>query len=993
MTCQTVRIFLASSFELAEHRHEFELFIGRQNKLLVERGVFLKLVMWEDFIDAMSATRLQNEYNKALKECELFVMLFRTKVGKYTAEEFEKAFGQFKQTGRPLVWTYFNNTPVKAGQLNRAELNSLFYFQDKLLALGHFKTDYDNQDALCRHFGEQLAKLESDGFFKAKAETGPSQEQLPTLEQELHRYLEDRLASEFSDRTERYVPLAGQRRESRSPRKGRKNLRFAPRMEHRTPAECGGYGEPVPCYDVLTAYRHLPADRQPRLAVLGEPGAGKSFSLERLFCALAEALLEQPLNSTLPAPLLLRLGDWTRASETLDEFLADHLREHGSALLAQHWPELRRQRPLVLLLDAYNEIPVGQRLHKAAQLQEMAGDTRWAAVVVSCRERDFTQELVLPFDTLTLQPLTPPQVLEFLERWEGIDHEPATARVRAEEQFWRLAAGDEAQDARAVWLKWQQAGASFDLFWQAEHVPRKEPNVYGQTSGNDYQLWRRIRSNPRSLLRLAGSPFWLSMLVERGLIDGAVLSNRLALVDEFLASAHADGERLHKQQQALDQVPDLPAWAAALQALALALQHGAAAEQINRPSNDETDGGAQTRLPREQALAILPAALLEFSISVQVLKESSGQVHFHHQLLQEALAARALLDACAADPQGARAYWPPTHWWQRNGWEMVAELAAESLGDDVVAACRLVAWLAEAQPEVALRAWQAAGSPALPDAVREHLRQTWLPAMTDPAAWPCPEARAAIGRAMAGFDLDNRPGTGLRSAGVPDIDWVVIDDDRPFIYQKETHPPLPAYRISRYPVTNRQWQAFVDDGGYADERWWNVLSEHQEPMSPRWTEPTAPRVTVNWFEAMAYCRWLSVKLGGVVTLPTEAQWERAARGVDGRDYPWGNTWWPRDTADAMCQIGRTSLVGTYPENASPDGVEDMVGNVEELCLSEYDGPPGGTIRRRVVRGSSWGSSRSDWFCRTDFRYMAWPADRRDFLGFRLVSCPITGTEP
>ncbi len=170
---RTVRIFLASSAELADHRREFESFIGRQNNLLVERGVFLKLIQWEDFIDAMSATRLQDEYNRALQQCELFVMLFRTKVGRYTAEEFEKAFGQFKATGWPRIWTYFNDAPVTTGQVNRADMNSLWDFQEKLRSLGHFQTPYANDDALCRHFGEQLQKLEGEGLLGRSSGAGP----------------------------------------------------------------------------------------------------------------------------------------------------------------------------------------------------------------------------------------------------------------------------------------------------------------------------------------------------------------------------------------------------------------------------------------------------------------------------------------------------------------------------------------------------------------------------------------------------------------------------------------------------------------------------------------------------------------------------------------------------------------------------------------------------------------------------------------------------
>jgi len=92
------KIFLASSSELKEDRKEFEIFINRKNIECVDKGVFLELVIWEDFLDALSQTRLQDEYNKVIRKCDIFVMLFCTKVGKYTEEEFETACGQFNPT-------------------------------------------------------------------------------------------------------------------------------------------------------------------------------------------------------------------------------------------------------------------------------------------------------------------------------------------------------------------------------------------------------------------------------------------------------------------------------------------------------------------------------------------------------------------------------------------------------------------------------------------------------------------------------------------------------------------------------------------------------------------------------------------------------------------------------------------------------------------------------------------------------------------------------
>jgi len=168
-----IKIFLASSAELKSDREQFEIFINRKNNQWVNRGVFLKLVIWEDFLDAMSPTRLQDEYNKAIRECDIFVMLFCTKVGKYTAEEFETAFGQFKATNKPFIFTYFKDAPITTGSANKDNLNSLWAFQEKLKQLGHFQTEYKNIEGLREHFDSQLDKLAEEGFIRFEPPSPP----------------------------------------------------------------------------------------------------------------------------------------------------------------------------------------------------------------------------------------------------------------------------------------------------------------------------------------------------------------------------------------------------------------------------------------------------------------------------------------------------------------------------------------------------------------------------------------------------------------------------------------------------------------------------------------------------------------------------------------------------------------------------------------------------------------------------------------------------
>lgn len=173
---QTIKIFLASSSELKSDREQFEIFINRKNKQWVNRGIFLHLLIWEDGLNAMSRTRSQDDYNKAIRECDLFVMLFFTKVGRYTEEEFETAFGQYKQTNKPFIFTYFKTAKMNKGTIEKNEQQSLLNFQKQLSELGHFYTRYKNIEDLLLQFGSQLDKLVDNNFIGMdKPETDSSQ--------------------------------------------------------------------------------------------------------------------------------------------------------------------------------------------------------------------------------------------------------------------------------------------------------------------------------------------------------------------------------------------------------------------------------------------------------------------------------------------------------------------------------------------------------------------------------------------------------------------------------------------------------------------------------------------------------------------------------------------------------------------------------------------------------------------------------------------------
>ena len=143
-----------------------------------------------------------------------------------------------------------------------------------------------------------------------------------------------------------------------------------------------------------------------------------------------------------------------------------------------------------------------------------------------------------------------------------------------------------------------------------------------------------------------------------------------------------------------------------------------------------------------------------------------------------------------------------------------------------------------------------------------------------------PQDRAAVGRALARLG-DPRPGVGLTPEGIPDIDWVEIPGGKVTLEDKGGTYQFEPFRIARYPVTNIQFQAFIDaEDGYGNEKWWADLGRTDSPWPPSWREANHPRETVTWYETVAFCRWLSNRLGYDVRLPTEWEWQQAATGGD-----------------------------------------------------------------------------------------------------------------
>jgi len=344
------------------------------------------------------------------------------------------------------------------------------------------------------------------------------------------------------------------------------------------------------------------------------------------------------------------------------------------------------------------------------------------------------------------------------------------------------------------------------------------------------------------------------------------------------------------------------------------------------------------------------------------------------------------------------------------------------------------------------------------DAVKAHERykkvfsriQSWLIGLVERGAL-APAERAAAAQTL-GLLGDPRPGVGVRTDGLLDLVWCEVpagpftmgsnmkqdtdafDDESPQHDEKSIEHP---YLMSKHPVTNEQYAAFVETGGYRERNYWKkaeavgVWKEGRikgfmddEPRNRSFdfgmpfNLPNNPVVGITWYEALAFCQWLTEQLPRaergflfkditdvslksaiaskqlIVRLPTEAEWEKAARGTDGRLFPWGN-----EFDASRCNMGQTGIngtcaVGIFPTGASPYGLMDMSGNVWEWCSTKwadnYKGYANGVAERemlegeisRVLRGGAWyGNSE---YVRCACRFWFNPSDRSYDIGFRVV---------
>ena len=706
------------------------------------------------------------------------------------------------------------------------------------------------------------------------------------------------------------------------------------------------------------------------------------------------------------------------------DFIAAELED---AALSDYEPHLAQEmfkQGGLLLLDGLDEVPEAdsRRVQIKQAVEDFAATFRQCRILVTSRTYAYQQQAWrLPgFAEAVLAPFGAGQMRRFVDRWyvhiaqlRGLHADDAQGRA---ELLKRAIFGSDRLRALAERPLLLTLMASLHA-WRGGSLPERREELYADTVDLLLDWWERPKvvrdAEGQVTVQQPSLAEWLQ--VDRARVRG--------LLDELAYQAHAAQ-------------PDVVGSA-------------------DVPEGDLL--GGLMRLSQNPEVRNNPALLVNYlsQRAGLLLPRGVGVYAFPHRTLQEYLAACYLTDRDYPDKVAGLARADP------NRWREVALLAgAKAARGTASAVWSLVDALCysdlhpqeeQAEPDAwgALLAGQALVESASLEQVSERYRvkvervQAHLMRILEAGQLPAVE-RAAAGRALAKLG-DPRPGVGLRPDGLPDIVWCEVPAG-PFLMgsDKRRDPQadsdelphhkvtLPAYRISKYPVTNAQFTAFVQAGGYGERHYWTEAAQKEvwsKGQVKAWNDddpregsydfgdpfnlPNHPVVGVTWYEAVAFCLWLTEQLrrseelgdGEEITLPIESQWEKAARGglppAGGGDrggariYPWGNDPDPNRANYDDTGIGTTSAVGCFPGGASPYGVEDLSGNVWEWCRTKWedgykdyrdDNDLEGKALR-VLRGGAFGNQAG--FVRCAFRRGSIPGFRRGRGGFRvIVASPV-----
>ncbi|WP_345646417.1 SUMF1/EgtB/PvdO family nonheme iron enzyme [Streptomyces tremellae] len=687
-----------------------------------------------------------------------------------------------------------------------------------------------------------------------------------------------------------------------------------------------------------------------RAVVTGAPGMGKSVLLDLL--ALAQCREYEAEGASVPVRLAVDdRGDPECGLPAVERLLRDGTHFLGGADLDDI---LHR---CVFYLDDFDELtPPYQR----AVLEFMRARPH-ASFVLSARSTRGLDWSVPNCVEVELLPLDPPEVLRHLECELGTP--------LAEELFRQLAG----RDFEAVRDSWLAAGGDCEQMWSlSARAPRDVPSEVAM-------LRLRLLRDPPAALQLARTPFLLRAMVTIRRAGEYLDLSRPDILDHLITALWS---RLHAESGYRDLTLDR-----------LFAGLGPVAEYLVRMRQERCEPAVAAALPADAGEAC-GARLVEAAMAVGIVDEDGSGITFRHRVIRDYFAAAAL---SVRIPDGARAvdHVDATAWWAESPWRAVLMLVPRFHGSPD----RVADWLAGAQPEWAAECVQRGGTPG--GTARRRLRGVIKRRLAGAATGP-PAELAALGRAL-GMVGDDRPGVGVghsTAVTVPAVEWVFIPEQLvPVSGSSEVR--VPAFCMSKYPVTNAQFEVFLRDDGYREDSHWTregIACRDRygwcapERFGPPFDLPNHPVVGISYHEARAFGNWLGALRGERVGIPAVAQWMAAARSAEGFDgYPWGADFETTRGNSRQTDIRTTTAVGLFASGASHFGLLDCGGNVWELCT------PGPEPRRTARRGGRRarpaeryfpvkGGSFAHYWCSVKTRsdVTVREGDREWDVGFRLM---------
>lgn len=726
----------------------------------------------------------------------------------------------------------------------------------------------------------------------------------------------------------------------------------------------------------------------PRGILLGEPGSGKTTTLQQLAIDIAYQAKRDPSK---PLPVFVPLRSY-KGAQPFCEFIKTRL-----YMLQGAFDDLLVENRLMLLCDALNEM---QRIDNNRDLihevrEFLYGRRPW---VVSCRVRDYHEELCDLTDVgkVRLNPLDLPRIKQVVNR--RFSEKPTQAK-----RLWEDLKGNDA--LFFAWEAFDNAGV-IDRFWE-NRLPdevwadsSKLNDIEWQQMLDAQNAWKILQRDPRRMMQLCRNPFMLFMVCEAFEQLGSLPPNRGALFAFFV-----DNLLRREEQNSQD---TKRAWLDAS-----IIRRGLAQLAYSMQQNK-----TGTEIPKEEALTILcedlnthDATLLLKLASAANLLEVGDNVRFTHQLLQEYFASE-LLGKIMDDDLPASQFWLPEDWWRSKGWEETAIILAGVRGDPEVVA----RWIAPAQPEVAFKALTESGIVLSLADVSLQTREVLIEGARNKTVEEHPVGRATAFRVLGQLHADDRPGI-MSPNSIPAIEWCEVfpeshkdelDSRTGNTTEFSEHNLSYTFWIAKYLVTYAQYETFVEAEGYQQREYWTKAGwiwkgEKRHPAygwnNPRWHISNHPVIGVTWYEAIAFCNWLSKQLGSSISLPTEWEWQKAAKGGNDLLYVWGDVFKSgmanlnEDDCDLSngYSLGRTSAVGIYTNDKSPYGALDITGNTCEWCLNEYHKPEQQNIEghaSRSLRSGSW--YQPEHFSRITSRQREYPDCHNAYIGIRLITRSVTG---